>query len=122
MFKYSVCQGLPIEVDLEELLASSDPTSEPEDSQITAYFYASLQHLGVSIGDFECLSALKLIRNESFHRRESPTDLLNMIKSAQLPEYMEFIAIVEKYPKVFNLNQSCSHDNNRNSTGIEVDR
>ena len=104
MFKYSRSQGLSRKVDLEELLASSDSCSESENPKITAYFYASLQYLGMSLVDFECLRAQKLIRNDDFDLRESPTELLNTIKSARQPEYEEFIAIIEKYPTVFNIN------------------
>ena len=116
MLKYSRFKGLPRGVDLGELLASSD--SGYEDPEIAVFFHDSLKYLGVSLDDFKSLRALKQSRNEAFHSPESPTELLNTIKSARLPGFEKLIAIAEKYPEVFNINPS----GNTCSIGTEVDR
>ena len=103
MLSHAWKNGLPSYVNLGAFLKCSEKGDYKE------LFDATLEHLGVSLADFNSLRAIKQLRNSAFHSYNDNESSMAVLKSTTVPGFTNFIEIVSKYPVVFDItNSTCT--------------
>lgn len=91
----AVAQGLPDYITLGVLL---NPKREYKD----IYLSNALQALApITMPEFERLREYKRERNEVFHPKLTFAERIELLQSSQSNEYVDLLALVDKYPALF---------------------